>query len=124
MGAGASALLPAECTKDDARAFAGERWNVTMDQRFDEICRDGKIAKEVVIQHEHSFGLEIRDWRRISEHAHQLTEAAVKEAQPIVTTTVTAISGAEGEAAQPAPAPGAHQPPSESGLYVQPYPEA
>ena len=65
MGAGASALLPAECTKDDARAFAGERWNVTMDQRFDEICRDGKIAKEVVIQHEHSFGLEIRDWRRM-----------------------------------------------------------
>ena len=80
MGAGASALLPAECTKDDARAFAGERWNETMDQKFDAICKDGKISKETVLQHEHSFGLEIRDWRRISEHAHQLTEAAVKEA--------------------------------------------
>ena len=55
MGAGAS-VLPAECTKDDARAFAGERWNETMDQKFDAICRDGKIPK-VVLQHEHSFGL-------------------------------------------------------------------
>ena len=64
-----------------------------MDQRFDEICRDGKIAKEVVIQHEHSFGLEIRDWRRISEHAHQLTEAAVKEAPPVLEVDVETLTG-------------------------------
>jgi hypothetical protein len=93
MGAGASALLPAECTKDDARAFAGERWNETMDQKFDAICRDGKISKELVLQHEHSFGLEIRDWRRIAEHAHQLTEAAVKEAPPILEVDVEQITG-------------------------------
>ena len=93
MGAGASALLPAECTKDDARAFAGERWNETMDQKFDAICRDGKISKEIVLQHEHSFGLEIRDWRRIAEHAHQLTEAAVKEAPPVLEVDVEQITG-------------------------------
>ncbi len=44
MGAGASAVLPAECTKDDARAFAGERWNETMDQKFDAISLISTIA--------------------------------------------------------------------------------
>ena len=95
MGAGASALLPADCTKDDARAFAGERWNASLDAKFDEVCRDNKVSKDVVLQHEHSEGLRIRDWSRIAESAHQLTEAAVKEAPPVLDVDVETLTGNE-----------------------------
>ena len=50
-------------------------------------------SKRRVLQHEHSFGLEIRDWRHIAEHAHQLTEAAVKEAPPVLEVDVEQITG-------------------------------
>ena len=93
MGAGASALLPAECTKDDASISPASAGTSPWTSASTRSAEDGKIAKEVVIQHEHSFGLEIRDWRRISEHAHQLTEAAVKEAPPVLEVDVEQITG-------------------------------
>ena len=48
MGAGASAQLADQVSKDEARAFAGERWNEQMDIKFDTMATKGCVAKAVM----------------------------------------------------------------------------
>ena len=74
MGAGASAQLADQVSKDEARAFAGERWNEQMDIKFDTMATKGCVAKAVIEEHMSSKELRIMDWNAIAETASKLTD--------------------------------------------------
>ena len=88
MGAGASAQLADQVSKDEARAFAGERWNEQMDIKFDTMATKGCVAKAVIEEHMSSKELRIMDWNAIAETASKLTDVQHVEAPPVLAVEV------------------------------------
>lgn len=90
MGAGASAQLGDNVSKEDARAFAGERWNEQMDIKFDTVAKGGTVAKSVIEEHMNSRELQIKDWSVISENVSKLTDVEQHEPPPVLAVDMPA----------------------------------
>ena len=93
MGAGASAQLPDAVSKEEARAFAGERWNEQMDIKFDTIANKGCVPKSVIEEHVASKEIKISNWDAIAAGASKLTDVQQQEAPPVLAVDVPAEKG-------------------------------
>ena len=89
MGSGASAQLPDDCSQDDVRAYAGERWNEELAAAFDAKATEGIVKKADVLAHETSKELNITDWSTIVDNAKKLEDAAAKEPPPVLDVDVS-----------------------------------
>ena len=79
MGSGIS--LPDEVTKDQAKEFAGERWNEQMAIKFDTIAgKQGTVSRSVIEEHRHGKELSIKNWGLICARASRLADQVTADA--------------------------------------------
>lgn len=82
MGSAIS-TLPDAVSKDQAREFAGDRWNEQMAIKFDNLAgTSGVVPKSVIEEHKHGKELSIQDWSGIAAKASRLVDQRINEAPP------------------------------------------